>query len=110
MPKVPLTSGFGWSGRPGSNRHHQFDGLKLPQVQGIYPIPDFPRVARRVLDLLDESSSVEARMLRSELTVALSCRAEMTPSACLTGAITLHRAENPWLTWRRAFSWRRSAT
>jgi uncharacterized protein YjbI with pentapeptide repeats len=49
----------------------RFDGLKLPQAQGIYAIPDFPRVARRVLDLLDENSSVEARMLRSELTVAL---------------------------------------
>ena len=49
----------------------RFDGLKLPQSHGIYPIPDFPRVARRVLDLLEENSSVEARMLRSELTVAL---------------------------------------
>lgn len=49
----------------------RFDGLKLPQSQGIYPIPSFPRVARRVLDLLEENSSVEARMLRSELTVAL---------------------------------------
>ena len=49
----------------------RFDGLKLPQAQGIYPIPDFPRVARRVLDLLDGNSSAEARMLRSELTVAL---------------------------------------
>ena len=49
----------------------RFDGLKLPVAQGIYPIPNFPLVARRVLDLLVENSSVEARMLRSELTVAL---------------------------------------
>lgn len=49
----------------------RFDGLKLPQSQGIYPIPSFPRVARRVLDLLKDNPSVEARMLRSELTVAL---------------------------------------
>lgn len=48
-----------------------FEGLKLPAAQGIYSIPDFPRVARRVLDLLKGNSSVEARMLRSELTVAL---------------------------------------
>jgi uncharacterized protein YjbI with pentapeptide repeats len=49
----------------------RFEGVKLPQTPGIYPIPGFPRVARRVLDLLEENPSVEARMLRSELTVAL---------------------------------------
>lgn len=49
----------------------RFDGVKLPRIPGIYAIPGFPRVARRVLDLLKENTSVEARMLRSELEVAL---------------------------------------
>jgi uncharacterized protein YjbI with pentapeptide repeats len=49
----------------------RFDGVKLPQKPGVYAIPGFPRVARRVLDLLEENPSIEARMLRSELNVAL---------------------------------------
>jgi uncharacterized protein YjbI with pentapeptide repeats len=49
----------------------RFDGVKLPQTPGIYAIPGFPGVARRVLHLLEENPSVEARMLRSELNVAL---------------------------------------
>ena len=49
----------------------RFDGVKLPQTPGVYAIPGFPQVARRVLDLLEENLSVEARMLRSELKVAL---------------------------------------
>jgi hypothetical protein len=49
----------------------RFENVRLPQTPGLYAIPGFPRVARRVLDLLEDNSSVEGRMLRSELTVAL---------------------------------------
>jgi Mn-containing catalase len=45
--------------------------VRLPQTPGLYVIPGFPRVARRVLDLLGDNSSVEGRMLRNELSVAL---------------------------------------
>ncbi|MCW2749578.1 MAG: pentapeptide repeat-containing protein [Aeromicrobium sp.] len=47
----------------------RFDDVKLPA--GIYAIPRFPRVARRVLELLEHDESVEARMLRAELNLTL---------------------------------------
>jgi hypothetical protein len=49
----------------------RFQDVKLPQTPGIYAIPRYPQAARRVLDLLGENSSVEGRMLRSELNVVL---------------------------------------
>ena len=44
----------------------RFSDVKLPE--GVYVIPSFPRVARRVLELLDGDESVESRMLRAQLT------------------------------------------
>jgi hypothetical protein len=49
----------------------RFDRVQLPRTPGIYVIAEFPEVARRVLGKLEGNSSVEARMLRSELDVAL---------------------------------------
>lgn len=46
-----------------------FDDVKLPT--GVYSIPRFPRVARRVLESLEHDESVEARMLRAELNLTL---------------------------------------
>lgn len=42
-----------------------FDGVELPK--GVYVIPRFPPVARRVLELLEHDESLEARMLRAEM-------------------------------------------
>jgi uncharacterized protein YjbI with pentapeptide repeats len=50
-------------------RGGRFDDVKLPV--GVYAIPGFPRVARRVLELLKSDDSVEARMLRAELNLTL---------------------------------------
>lgn len=47
----------------------RFEGVTLPR--DVYAIAGFPKVARRVLELLDDDDSVEARMLRAELGVAL---------------------------------------
>lgn len=47
----------------------RFDGVTLPP--GVYAVPGFPPVARRVVELLAEDESVEARMLRAELSLAL---------------------------------------
>lgn len=47
----------------------RFDDVKLPS--GVYSIPRFPSVARRVLESLVHDESVEARMLRAELNLAL---------------------------------------
>lgn len=47
----------------------RFDGVKLPP--GVYVVPAFPRVARNVLDLLVQDETVEGRMLRAELNLAL---------------------------------------
>ncbi|MFC8039443.1 pentapeptide repeat-containing protein [Paenarthrobacter sp. NPDC057355] len=46
-----------------------FQGVKLPD--GIDLVPNFPRVARRVLELLGNDESVEARMLRAVSELAL---------------------------------------
>lgn len=42
-----------------------FDDVKLPP--GVHAIPSFPSVARRALELLEGDDSLEARMLRAEL-------------------------------------------
>jgi hypothetical protein len=47
----------------------RFDEVRLPS--GVYAAPDFPRVARNVLELLAQDETVEARMLRAELNLAL---------------------------------------
>jgi uncharacterized protein YjbI with pentapeptide repeats len=47
----------------------RFGDVKLPV--GVYAIPEFPRVARRVLELLEQDDSVEARMMRAELSLTL---------------------------------------
>ena len=49
----------------------RFDGLKLPQMAGVYAIPAFPRVARRALELLDGNTSIDAQMLRAQFTNSL---------------------------------------
>ncbi|MEV7662785.1 pentapeptide repeat-containing protein [Paenarthrobacter sp. NPDC089316] len=46
-----------------------FQGVKLPE--GIDLIPDFPRVARRVLELLGNDESVEARVVRAVFGLSL---------------------------------------
>lgn len=47
----------------------RFDNVKLPA--GIYSIPGYPSVARRVLELMGSDESLEARMLRAGLNLAL---------------------------------------
>jgi hypothetical protein len=49
----------------------RFEAVSMPHMAGIHVIPSYPRVARRVLELLADNSSVEARMLVAELQVAL---------------------------------------
>ena len=44
----------------------RFSDVKLPG--SVYAIPRFPRVARRALELLDSDESLEARVLRAQLT------------------------------------------
>jgi uncharacterized protein YjbI with pentapeptide repeats len=45
----------------------RFDDVRLPA--GVYAIPEYPSAADRVLQLLEGDESVEARMLRAELSL-----------------------------------------
>lgn len=59
----------------------EFRGCRFEQVRlppGVYAIPTFPRVGRRVRELLEHDESVEARMLRAEVELTLKLPGEET--------------------------------
>ena len=74
-PEVFLETDFsGATFRDVEFRGCHFEAVKLPE--GIDLVPNFPIVARRVLELLGDNESLEARMLRAVYDLALKLPGE----------------------------------